>query len=446
MCNKDERFDAVSAPPDSRRTSALDLALTVAERLTSPLGVAHWSAIAARQSGRTVENDGHSIDIAIEVGQAALLFGQLDRTFPDQGWDKIAHDQILYAINVCNEESFSGVPAGLHNGMAGLCFTVNYLSYGGSRYSRLLTELERVLFFQISNILRSVHTPATLAESEYDVITGLAGIGAYLLNRRGSAIASSLLHDIIEYLIAAIRSSPSELPLLVQQSNQFYPEIFPLGQVNCGLAHGVPGVLAFLSIAVLEDVKQDGLLQSVRTLASWLFNRRYQSSYGVDWLTSIVPASASQSNLGPSAPPPAGWCYGAPGIARALWLAGRALEDVQLQDLSIEVIRAVLTRPADILKLPGPGLCHGISGLLNISLRFVRDSPASIAAEKIESLIEQLMNHFNEDHPLGFVDPGPYGGTVDRPGLLQGAGGVALVLLASSSEISPEWDRMFLLS
>jgi hypothetical protein len=34
----------------------------------------------------------------------------------------------------------------------------------------------------------------------------------------------------------------------------------------------------------------------------------------------------------------------------------------------------------------------------------------------------------------------------DQPGLLDGAAGVALVLLAQATGVEPSWDRLFLLS
>jgi hypothetical protein len=35
---------------------------------------------------------------------------------------------------------------------------------------------------------------------------------------------------------------------------------------------------------------------------------------------------------------------------------------------------------------------------------------------------------------------------VDRPGVLDGAAGVAMVLLAAAVDVEPDWDRLFLLA
>jgi lantibiotic biosynthesis protein len=50
------------------------------------------------------------------------------------------------------------------------------------------------------------------------------------------------------------------------------------------------------------------------------------------------------------------------------------------------------------------------------------------------------------DYRLGVRDETVPGTFVDNPGLLTGAAGVALVLLATATPVLPEWDRLFLLT
>ena len=50
------------------------------------------------------------------------------------------------------------------------------------------------------------------------------------------------------------------------------------------------------------------------------------------------------------------------------------------------------------------------------------------------------------DRALGFRAIEPGGNRVDQPGLLDGAPGVVIVLLAASTSVEPTWDRLFLLS
>jgi lantibiotic biosynthesis protein len=58
----------------------------------------------------------------------------------------------------------------------------------------------------------------------------------------------------------------------------------------------------------------------------------------------------------------------------------------------------------------------------------------------------QLMDAYEPGSLLGYRNLEPGGGRIDQPGLLDGASGVALVLLAAATPVEPVWDRLFLLS
>ena len=44
---------------------------------------------------------------------------------------------------------------------------------------------------------------------------------------------------------------------------------YPHGNLNCGLAHGIPGPLATMSLALLAGVTVPGLAEAVDWAASW---------------------------------------------------------------------------------------------------------------------------------------------------------------------------------
>jgi hypothetical protein len=61
-------------------------------------------------------------------------------------------------------------------------------------------------------------------------------------------------------------------------------------------------------------------------------------------------------------------------------------------------------------------------------------------------LTEQLLGLYEPDSLAGFRDLEQNARKVDNPGLLNGAAGVVLTLLAAAADAEPAWDRMFLLS
>ena len=78
-----------------------------------------------------------------------------------------------------------------------------------------------------------------------------------------------------------------------------------------------------------------------------------------EWLTLSDLRAGRPSQRGPGRP---SWCYGTPGIARALQLAAIATADPARQAAAEQALAASLA-PQHLARLTGPGLCHGLAGL-----------------------------------------------------------------------------------
>jgi hypothetical protein len=79
-------------------------------------------------------------------------------------------------------------------------------------------------------------------------------------------------------------------------------------------------------------------------------------------------------------------------------------------------------------------------------MRFASDTGLQEFVEDADWTLEHLLSMFEENSAFGFRDHDHIEGLVDRAGLLEGAAGVALVLLSATSTQEPDWDRIFLLS
>jgi hypothetical protein len=109
-------------------------------------------------------------------------------------------------------------------------------------------------------------------------------------------------------------------------------------------------------------------------------------------------------------------------------------------------MEAVYRRPLQERHIDSPTFCHGVAGLLQITLRFAHDTRLPLFVKAAETLSEQLLSLYDPDRLLGYYSLEPGGQLVDQPGLLDGAPGVVLVLLAAATDVNPTWDRLFLLS
>ena len=114
--------------------------------------------------------------------------------------------------------------------------------------------------------------------------------------------------------------------------------------------------------------------------------------------------------------------------------------------LAISAMEAVFRRPIPARMIDSPTFCHGVAGLLAITLRFAADTGDAQFAGAAEGLTQQILGRFRPDSLLGFRNLEYRGNETDQPGLLDGAAGVAIVLLAAATGVEPTWDRAFLLS
>jgi len=227
-------------------------------------------------------------------------------------------------------------------------------------------------------------------------------------------------------------------------------QTYPYGNLNCGLAHGLPGILAYLALARKTEVSyvsKEKLDEAIIAAADWLCRNRADDDYGINWPT-VVPltATGAQDDSRRAGPSRSAWCYGAPGVARSLWLAGEAVGRADYCDLAVSAMEGIFRRPVKARMIDSPSFCHGVAGLLAITLRFARDIGSGAFAAESENLTRQILEAYRPESLLGFRNLEHRNNETDQPGLLDGAAGVALVLLSTATGVEPSWDRVFLLS
>ena len=381
----------------------------------------------------------------------ALICAYLDACFADEEWDRVGHSYLTIAAE--GAERVPHLSAGMFGGLAGLAFAGWSLSRGATRYRRLLGAID-------SNLLARVTAQADglarltmdgVSVGEFDVISGLAGIGAYLLVRHEDPGAAVALEAALRSLVA-LASDTGSRPRWWTPAHLLGDEetvaLYPHGNLNCGLAHGIPGPLALMALALSYGIVVPGVEEAVDRLVDWLIGHRADDGWGVNWpyAVSLTSEGLPHDTALPDPSSRAAWCYGAPGVARALWLAGVGRDRAEWRDLAIEAMESVYRRPVTARQIDSPTFCHGVAGLLQVTLRFAYDTALPVFTDAAADLTDQLLSTYEPDSLLGYRNWEPGGTRVDQPGLLDGAPGVLLALLAASNGVEPSWDRAFLLS
>ena len=322
----DTRWAATLSGERARR--AVAAALDVATRLTDAELVARANAEAARQTQFPETVYWEPSGVAQGDAGLALFFGYVDQCFPGEGWDAVAHRYLTAAARGAERGI---LPLGIFGGLSGLAFAASRLSRAGTRYQRLGATLDAALAPQAAAAAAGLSRQGGgVPVATFDVIAGLSGVGAYLLERRELPGPAPALERVVKSLVE-LTGNDDGLPRWYTPPQFLADEEtaaqYPNGNLNCGLAHGIPGPLALMALALTQGVAVDGLEEAVAAVAAWLVGNRMDDAWGPNWPTA-VPIGAPQREW----PSRSAWCYGSPGVARSLWLAGSALGERSFSD------------------------------------------------------------------------------------------------------------------
>ncbi|SEH01159.1 Lanthionine synthetase C-like protein [Nonomuraea solani] len=275
----------------------------------------------------------------------------------------------------------------------------------------------------------------------YDVVEGLSGLGRLVL-AYGDTEPLSYLIALTEPREVAGGTVPgwlvSHAPIRGGPDGD--------GHFNLGLAHGIPGPLALLAIAHREGVRLPGQEEAIERVADWLLGW----TDGRSWPPTVTFHHELARTHTHALPPRPAWCYGTAGVARALFLAGTALDRPDWRRAAIRALRETLALPWDAWGMVDAGLCHGWAGMLHATYTVGRDSGDETLLAAADGLAGRIVAAYADDAPFGFRYSATGGVEVspDRVGLLEGAAGIALALHHYGTGEPPVtgWDTALLMN
>ena len=398
-------------------------------------------------------------DLPLAVGYPSLLllFSELASQFPNENWETASHHTVLKIAGCLQGQNISQFS--LYTGLAGVCYAIQKASGNGKHYRKLLDNLNNHLIQAIethylapirNNLNQGKPSPSRL----YDLIQGITGIGIYLLENPSNPLFPETLERVLENLIKLsmpLKVDGKEVPgwylppeLQVKSKQQDSK-----GHCDIGLAHGISGVLGFLSLCSIRGIEIHGQKEAMQRIIQWLQQQRRDSKEGYFWKTiqqeeDIQKKDAREQFTGRDA-----WCYGTPGVAASLLLASKAMHDDALKTYAHASLLSVFNRSREQWFLPGPTMCHGISGLLLITQAAAKENACPVLTQKAEMLLDILLEYFNPEFPFGFKEYEPCSNgsffQCDCSGLLNGASGVLLTLLSYKNKTDSRWHLPFLI-
>jgi len=360
----------------------------------------------------------------------ALFFGYLSMARSEERLADLATEHLSQAIDSVAADPSPAL--GLFSGLSGLAWTWHHLSQVlyGETDPAATAELDEA-------ILEAVR--ATPWHWDWDLISGLSGIGLYALSHPEPSFAEEAAGQVVARLAELAIECPTGIawrtePGLMTPTNA---KEYPGGRFDQGVAHGVPGVIGFLGATYERGIARATTRALLNEALAWLY-ANMRPDDGGSRFTYYPPVMSNARS---------GWCYGDPGVSATLLKVGEAVGDKTCRDLAASIACRAARRPFERTGVVDTTLCHGSAGLAHIYNRSFQATGAEDLASAAKAWFQRVLGMWRPGEGIGgFLNWWPeireWRG---ESGYLVGSAGIGLALLSAFSPLELSSRRVSLL-
>jgi hypothetical protein len=413
-------------------SSVSRIVTTIAEHIAADVLTDDWRDRATRSKPAG--------EIATREAGIAVFFIELASTTGDARFAIIARNLLAQATHRLDQLP---IGLGLFSGATGVAWAVHYANSRNLLHSEAGDDADPVSEFD-ELLLDYVRESQGL---QTDLMEGIAGLGTYALARLPRPTARKTVKTLCEHLWRQSEAVPggrawiggSDYNTLEARPPQVEGS-FPLG-----LAHGLAGIVGFLS-RVVDRGFDFGARELLNSAVGSLL-----TAVGSGKRSPISPRMTDRRGLTWGAPSFT-WCWGDLGVSLAVTHAGLTLRNHAWVDRGIMLARsagAAITNvggPPTPTGVADPSFCHGLAGpchALNALSRMTGDRSLRAYSQRWRDALLGLRGDKGYGGYLFHVMT-PEGGTELGPsaGFLMGSAGAGLALLATYTDQAPLWDAL----
>jgi hypothetical protein len=404
-------------------------------------GLLAWQQTAGRPGG--------AAGLANGAAGLAVAFAYLAEGLDGAGHEATARCLLQEAIATAEQASM--LPS-LYAGLSGIGWAAAHLN------TRLhWPDLEATLAEIDETVCDHVRQPVW--QEDYHLAGGLAGLGVYALERLATAAGDrqsgrtdlnpfypvDCLKRVVGHLLATAERQPEGATWWrgPERLSLHGLKKMPDGAYDLGLGEGVSGAIALLARACAAGVAVEQARPLLHDATRWVLAQEAPDGPPEGFPYCIRP-NRPQRNWTRSS-----WCYGDPGVAVALLGAARSVGEPAWEERALAAALRATTRPPDRTRVFDAGLCVGAAGLGHLFNRLFQATGEPRLAERSRFWFGRALDMRRPGRGIaGFAafihDDNDEETWVNDPGILQGAAGIALALLAAATPLEPAWDRMML--
>lgn len=346
----------------------------------------------------------------VEIYSAVLLLlGSSEELKNDDNYNVAIHNYVLRIKEII--ENYGYFSNGLYGGIVGVGFSILSISENGTKYQKLLSTINDIIFFETENKLKvAMENLNNVKELYYDVISGLAGDVAYLLNFKDDNKIRGLIKDCLDYLVLLtedIEINSKKVPkFFIKSENTITEEDFSIskyGFINQGLAHGIPSILNILTLSLNNGIEVANQKKAMEKIVNILCKFRYNDGHR-SWWYEHISFEQYVSEEKPVFMTRESWCYGTPGIARSLYMAGKALKNKEIENIGLKALEALALVGSERWGLDSVSLCHGYSSILVVMSVMYRETKKKEFEKAINESKDYILKDIQEGYKFKFKD------------------------------------------
>lgn len=396
--------------------------------------------------GMTI-NPFRELTLSHGIPALCVLYGELNEQYPDEGFDNIGHEYMIKMGRAIEEQGISSLA--MFSGACGIGLSAVCLSHNRTRYTSFIENINSFIEDAVEKIVVELKSHKYVHMSEYDIIEGMCGVANYCMLFHNDEKMKETLIFILDYIMEICKDkSLHNLTIpgwYIPSENQFLKhdqELWPNGCFNMGLSHGIPGMLLVLCNSAKLNITLPNQLETITKISDFLMKFHIENEEKNYWgshvsLEEYINNKVNETNSRDA------WCYGTPGVSYSLLVAGKLLNKREYIDSAVDAMKKAVKRLNGIYS---PTFCHGFSGVAYISKRFYEITKIEYFNESSINLKNKVLDFYDEKAAFGFYNIEKDNEKTEYYnyiGIIDGAAGILLTILAIENGRKTPWDYAF---
>lgn len=336
------------------------------------------------------------------------------------------------------QESGGHIDCGYSNGISGFLWALNNLNKSGHIDVDLKENFADALPLIYDYMFSKIN------EGNFDFFHGALGSANLLLDTIDLFPDNTIALRDFNTMLLQIGMVNEEQNTLYYASSVLRANNEPKMVINLSYSHGMAAILYyFIRCMQNEDLATPEIKLGIERMVRFFRNNQNipsaEMSYFPSWVN-IENHVQHNSRLA--------WCYGDLGIGIVLYQAGELVNDSELMDYALTVLKHTTTRTNPTKENVVEGnFCHGSAGLVQTYRTIYELTKEKIFLEAADYWLQVTVDL--AVHEEGYAGYKTYHGRdniyVNDCSLLEGAAGVAIVFLETLMEKSLPWKQSLML-